>query len=117
MNELEQAIKKQIENIQQTMPEEKEIERVKAQVMASSVYEKDSVFYQAMQLGILETVGLGWQRKDEYLQKIQQVTAQQVQAVAQKYLQDQHLTVAILEPQIIDGAQRPKAVMGGRHAH
>jgi len=117
VNELELAIKQQIENIQQTVPEEKEIERVKAQVMASSVYEKDSVFYQAMQLGILETVGLGWQRKDEYLQKIQQVTAQQVQDVAKKYLQDQYLTVAMLEPQAINGEQRTKAVSGGRHAH
>ncbi len=114
--ELEQAIKKQIVNIQNNPPSENELDRVKAQVMASSVYEKDSVFYQAMQLGILETVGLGWQRKDEYLKKIQQVTAKQVQEVAKKYFQDDRLTVAVLEPQAIDGNKRPmhKSV-GGRH--
>ena len=114
--ELEQAIKKQIESIQNTAPSKNELDRVKAQVMASSVYEKDSVFYQAMQLGTLETVGLGWQRKDEYLEKINQVTAKQVQSVARKYLQDDRLTVAILDPQEIDVNKRPKyKSSGGRH--
>ncbi|TXL20043.1 hypothetical protein BMR06_06835 [Methylococcaceae bacterium HT5] len=42
----------------------KELARVKAQVMASSVYEQDSLFYQAMKLGMAETVGLGWQKSE-----------------------------------------------------
>ena len=63
------------------------------------MYEQDSVFYQAMQLGMLETVGLGWQKLDEYPERIRAVTAEQVQAVARKYLVDDGLTVAILEPQ------------------
>ena len=116
VGELETAIKNQISRIQQTAPTEAELDRVKAQVMAASVYEKDSVFYQAMQLGSLETVGLGWQKKDEYMKKIQQVTAQQVQAVAKKYLIDDSLTVAILDPQPIDKtSQRKPAAAGGRH--
>lgn len=117
VRELEQAIKKQITNIQNNLPSKNELDRVKAQVMASSIYEKDSVFYQAMQLGTLETVGLGWQKKDEYLKKIQQVTAKQVQAVAKKYLQDDRLTVAVLEPQANDGNKRSRyKSAGGRHA-
>jgi len=117
VKELEQAIKNQITEIQNTPPSRAELERVKAQVMASSVYEKDSVFYQAMQLGTLETVGVGWQRKDEYLKKIQQVTAEQVQGVAKKYLIDDSLTVAVLEPQPIEMAkQRHRGAAGGRHA-
>ncbi len=116
MDKLEQAIKQQISNIQKQAPSAQELARVKAQVMAASVYEKDSVFYQAMQLGTLETVGLGWQKKNQYLQKIQQVTAEQVQQVAKKYLKDDGLTVAILDPQEIDPSKRraPRAA-GGRH--
>jgi zinc protease len=78
--------------------DEKEMERVKTQVITSDIYEKDSVYYQAMVIGILETVGLGWQVRDQYVEKIKAVTADQVQAVAKKYLIDDHLTVAILEP-------------------
>jgi len=119
IEELEEAIKKQITKIQNTPPSINELDRVKAQVMASSVYEKDSAFYQAMQLGTLETVGLGWQKKDEYLANIQKVTAEQVQAVAKKYLQDDRLTVAILKPQAIEVKKRrtqPRyKSSGGRH--
>lgn len=120
LSELELAIKAEIKKLQQQAPDSNELERVKAQVMAADVYEKDSVFYQAMQLGTLETVGLGWQRKAEYLQKIQQVTAQQVQQVAQKYLRDDQLTVAMLQPQPIESAgatPRAGATAGGRHGH
>ncbi len=113
--ELEQAIKKQIKKIQNKAPSEQELSRVKAQVMAASVYEKDSVFYQAMQMGTLETVGLSWQKKNDYLKKVQQVSAEQVQAVARKYLVEDSLTVAILDPQPIDSAARRKSAAGGRH--
>jgi len=119
IKQLESAIKKQITTIQKELPSLQELDRVKAQVMASSVYEKDSVFYQAMQLGTLETVGVGWQKKDEYLKNIQQVTAEQVRAVAKKYLQDDSLTVAVLDPQSTDTNKQRKgiSVSGGRHGH
>ena len=67
-------------------------------MVASKVYERDSVFYQAMQIGVLETVGLGWQMLDDYVAKVNAVTPEQLQAVAEKYLVDDTLTVAVLEP-------------------
>lgn len=96
---LEAAIVEQITAIQNQLPAEDELARVKAQVVASSVYEQDSSFYQAMKIGILETVDLGWQAKDEYVERINAVTAQQVQDVARKYFVENHLTVAELIPQ------------------
>ena len=84
--------------------------------MAAAVYEQDSTFYQAMQLGVLETVGLSWQLKQDYLDNIQAVTAEQVQQVAKKYLINDHLTVAVLDPQPIDG-RKPQQISGGRHAN
>ena len=62
-----------------------------------------------MQLGMLETVGLGWQRADEYVQKVNQVTAAQVQEVAKKYLVDDHLNVAYLEPLPINSSPQQPA--------
>jgi zinc protease len=47
---------------------------------------------------MLETIGLPWQIKDEYVDKILAVTAEQVQQVAKKYLTDENLTVAVLDP-------------------
>jgi zinc protease len=99
MDNLEAAIIDQIKAIQDELPTEEELARVKAQVVASSVFEQDSSFYQAMKIGILETVGLGWEIRDEYVERINAVTAEQVQQVARKYFPENHLTVAELMPQ------------------
>ncbi len=99
IEELRSAIEEQIERIKTEVVSEEELARIKAQVVAHKVYEQDSVFYQAMQMGLLETVGAGWQKLDEYPERIRAVTAEQVQAVARKYLVDDGLTVGILEPQ------------------
>ena len=96
--ELEAALRAQVERLKEAPVAPEELERIKAQVVAGKVYERDSVFYQAMQVGLLETAGLGWQRLDEYLERVNAVTPEQLQAVARKYLVDDALTVAVLEP-------------------
>ena len=102
IEELRQAIEEQINRIKTELVKEDELARIKAQVVAHKVYAQDSVFYQAMQIGVLETVGAGWQKLDEYPERIRAVTAEQVQAVAKKYLIDDGLTIGILEPQPLD---------------
>lgn len=96
--QLETAILAQIELLKKTPVVAKELARIKAQVVASSVYEKDSNFYQGMQLGMLETVGIGWQKSEEYVKEVKSVTAKQLQAVAIKYLIEDHLTVVHMVP-------------------
>ncbi len=98
VSDVEKALYAQIESLKQTPVTEKELKRIKAQVVAGNVYEKDSIFYQAMILGQLETVGLPWSKANEYVDKIRAVTAEQVQQVAKKYFVDTYKTVAVLEP-------------------
>ena len=99
LDALEAAIESEIKKIQATAPDPGELERIKTQVVASSVYERDSMFYQGMIIGMLESVGLDWRLNDEYVQNIKAVTPAQVQAVAQKYLVPERLTVAKLLPE------------------
>ena len=110
VQDLEKALKTEVTKLQQQLVADDELQRIKAQVLASAVYERDSGFYQAMQLGMLETVGLGWQKADEYVAKVNAVTAQQVQEVARKYLIEDHLSIAYLDPQAI---QSPTAAHPG----
>ena len=110
--DLEQAIRRELEQLKQQPVEKKELERVKAQVVSQNVYQRDSVFYQAMIIGIYETVGLSWKMSDEYVKHIQAITADQVQAVAEKYLNDDGLTVANLDPLPMDKSA-PPPVRGG----
>lgn len=100
--DLEAALKNEVAELQKTLISKEELQRIKAQVLANQVYQRDSNFYQAMQLGMFETVGLGWPKVDEYVKRINQVTAEQVRDVAKKYLIEDHLTVAYLDPQPIN---------------
>jgi zinc protease len=115
--DLQGALREQIRRVQDELIGEEELERVKAQLRADKVFELDSIFYQAMQIGMLETAGLSWKDADTYLPRIEAVTAQQVQAVARKYLVDDRLTVAELEPQPIDPEHPPRSGEATGHVH
>jgi zinc protease len=95
---LEQALREQLGRLREAAVTAAELERVKAQVVAENVYKKDSMFAQAMELGMLESVGLGWQQAETYVERVRAVTPEQIQQVAQKYLVDERLTIAVLDP-------------------
>lgn len=110
VTDLELALKAEVAKLQKDLITADELQRIKAQVLATDIYQKDSAFYQAMELGTFETAGLGWQKAGEYVSKINQVTPEQVRAVAQKYLVEDHLNVAYLEPQMIKTSTQNKGV-------
>ncbi|MGR8930834.1 MAG: M16 family metallopeptidase [Gammaproteobacteria bacterium] len=115
--DLEYALKEEVYQLQSELVSPEELQRIKAQVLANDIFQKDSNFYQAMELGLLETVGLGWSKAEQYVANINRITAEQVRQVARKYLVDDTLTVAYLEPQAItDAAEKADGTKGGRHA-
>ncbi|KXX64949.1 M16 family metallopeptidase [Marichromatium gracile] len=116
IDELEQALRDEIARLQDAPVDPAELERVRNQLIADKVYEKDSLFYQGMLLGQLETVGLGWELADRYVDALAAVTPEQIQAVARKYLVADRLTVAVLDPQPIDPAAAPAPAMSHRGA-
>lgn len=116
VGDLETAILGEIEQVKESGVTEEELQRVKAQVIAADVYQRDSMFYQAMRIGSMETAGLSWRALKDYPARLQAVTAEQVQAVARKYLTNDNLTVATLDPQPIDeNAPKHKEVPHGHH--
>jgi zinc protease len=113
--DLEQALRKEIEKIVKDGVTEEELARVKAQVVAGHVYQRDSIFSQAMQLGRLESTGLSYRDIDVILEKLKAVTAAQIRDVAKKYFNDDSLTVAVLDPQPLERKAPAKAPSGLRH--
>ena len=95
---LETALREQIANLQNELISEEELQRVVNQTVAKKVFARDSMFHQAMLIGMREANGYDWKTLDQELQHIRKVTPQQVQEVARRYLVDARLTVAMLEP-------------------
>jgi len=98
VQEVEQALYREIEQIQAAPPTEQELQRAKNQVEASYVFGQDSIFRQAMLLGQAESVGAGWRHVEQFLTRIRSVTAEDVQQVARRYFVEDARTVGILIP-------------------
>ncbi|MDR3442864.1 MAG: pitrilysin family protein [Legionella sp.] len=97
--DLQQAFIAELDDLKKTPVNEKELQRIKNQIIAQKTYEKDSIFGQAMEMGLLETIGMGWKKANEYTQAINAITPEQIQQTAQRYFQQNNRTVAILEPE------------------
>ncbi len=111
--ELEQALRREFAKVVNEGVSESELKRVSAQVVAAQVFQRDSIVFQARQIGALEITGYSHQAIDLMIRKLQEVTAAQVQEVARKYLVDDSLTIAVLDPQPLPG--KPDAAAPGRN--
>lgn len=111
---LEKAIWVQVDRIKSEGVTQAELDRVKAAVIAADVYQRDSMFYQAMQIGQLHTLEYPLSLLESSPARIKAVTSAQVQAVAQKYLIADQMTVVTLDPQPLDPNHKPA---GKPHQH
>jgi len=93
------SIRKALDELKQKGILESELKRIKVRILSEQIYKRDSIFGQAMEIGGTEMAGFSWKDIDYMLEKMQTITPDQVQAVARKYLVDEGLTIAILDPQ------------------
>jgi len=114
VKDLEVALLQQVELVKTSGVTAEELDRVKAGVIATEVYNRDSMFNQAMQIGTVGTIGFSYRILDDYPIKLRAVTPEQVQAVAKKYLIQDNLTIATLDPQPMDPNAKPQ---GKPHIH
>lgn len=107
--DVEAGLRAQIAQIAQHGIDAAELKRVKTQWQAAQVYARDSVMGQAQNLGHNWVQGLPPDADELLLQQVQQLSAADVQAVAQRYFGDDSLTVATLVPQERAPAASPAA--------
>jgi zinc protease len=99
---LEAALREEVERLGSGEITQAELERVKTNVRARDVFQRDSMFYQAMRIGMLATVGLEQDAYDAYQAGLEAVTVDDVARVAREYLTDRRLTVAQLVPEGVE---------------
>ena len=93
------SIRKALEELKQKGILDSELKRIKVRILSDQIYKRDSIFGQAMEIGSTEMAGFSWRDIDYMLERMQTITPEQVQAVAKKYLVDEGLTIAVLDPQ------------------
>jgi len=113
--ELEAAFRAELAAIANDGVTPPELERAKIQFVANQVYKRDSIFAQALELGMLESAGLSFRDADRILEQVRAVTADEVRAAARRYLVEEGLTVATLEPQPMDASRPRVRPAAGRH--
>ena len=82
LEEVEAGLWRELDALKEAPPSADELERVRAQVIAGLVYERDSITQQATTIGKLETVGLSWRLMDEELAALEAVTPEDIQQAA-----------------------------------
>ncbi|MDX1670590.1 MAG: pitrilysin family protein, partial [Limnobacter sp.] len=112
VEDMEAALLEQVNRVAKEGVTEDELKRVKAQLVASQVYKRDSIYGQAMEIGQHVTIGFEVADIDRMIEKIRQVTAEQVQQVAGKYFNPAKMTVGTLYPLPLDPKQQAKRPRG-----
>ena len=99
LDQLEAALKEQIQQLAQTPPSEAEMDRVRAGVLADQIYQRDSVMGQAMELGMLSTLGLDWRLSEQFSENLEAVTPEDVRDAARRWLVAERSAVAHVIPE------------------
>ncbi len=110
---LMQALRDEVARIGREGVREDELARVRAQFVASRVYQRDSLMAQAMEIAGLESAGLSHGSGDALIERLAAVTGDEIRAVAARYFGDDRMTEVTLVPQPV-GERRPPPA-GMRH--
>ncbi|MBM7062387.1 insulinase family protein [Pseudomonas sp. UL073] len=95
----EAGLWRQLDELKHSPPSAAEVQRVRAQVIAGLVYERDSISSQASTIGQLESVGLSWRVMDQDLAALEAVTPADIQQAARTYFTRERLSVAHILPE------------------
>lgn len=87
----------QIELLRQTPATAREISRAKARLLANTVFGRDDIGEQAGAIGQMAASGLDPHSLDREAEILQSVTAEDVRAVAHRYLSHERLTVTYMK--------------------
>lgn len=99
LEDVEAGLWQQLKQLQDTPPSASELARVRAQVVAAEVYQRDSITSQATQIGMLETVGLSWRIQDTDLAALEAVTPADIQATAKQFFTQSRATTVYVHPE------------------
>ncbi len=75
-----------------------ELKNAKSRLLARSIYDFDSVFYQVMQVGMLESKNYDWKLLDNYFDEIDQITEDDLMRAAKIFILENKYIYSTIEP-------------------
>ncbi|EKF74383.1 zinc protease [Alcanivorax hongdengensis A-11-3] len=99
LKQVEDGLLAEVKRLAESKPDPAEMDRVRAGVLAGQIYQRDSVMGQAMELGMLSTLGLDWRLSAQFSDNLAKVTAEDVQRVARQWLTAERRTIAYVQPE------------------
>ncbi len=96
-DEVVAAMEREMARLRDDLVGEQELQKAKNQLEAGFIRGQDSLFYQGMLLAMYENTA-SWRQVDDYLPRLRQVSAADVQAAARALLGRENRTSAVLVP-------------------
>jgi zinc protease len=95
--EVEREIDNLLERVGAEEVSDRELQKAKNQIEAAFIFGQDSIFGQAMKIGLYEATA-GWRLMNEYIDAIRKVTRADIVRVARRYLDRDRRTIGTLIP-------------------
>ncbi|MCU0669105.1 MAG: insulinase family protein [Myxococcota bacterium] len=107
-----EALVAEIEGLRREPVDAAELDKARANFLASEHFERESVAGQARKLGSFQALAGDWRSERGYLEAVRSATAADLLRVARRYLAPEHLTVAAVLPEDAPGEIDDKAIAG-----
>ncbi len=95
----EKAFWATINNLKVKGPDKTQLASAKRRMIAAEVFAQDSLYLRAKEIGIMETVGVGADRRDDWLAAIRKVTAKDIMQVLKRWIRRNRSTTGLLQPE------------------
>jgi zinc protease len=93
-----ESIASEIERLRCEPVSEEELERARANFLATEHFERESVSGCASKLGSFHVLGGDWQLEERYFESVRNATPQDLRRVAREYLRNEKLTAGLMLP-------------------
>ncbi len=94
----EDALWKAIGELAEHGPEAARLAAAKRNIVAAEVFGQDSLYLRAKEIGVMETVGVGAERREDWLKAIRAVEAGDVKRVLRRWIRRDRSTTGVLIP-------------------
>ncbi len=98
LEEARQAILDEVNALKTDAIQPDELKRVYAGIIAGNVFQQDSIQEQASQIGMMESLGLGWHVIDQLPENLQGISADDIRNAANRWLTPANQTSLFLKP-------------------